>query len=68
MSYRQGAGQCPRCNEGRLLGWDELKEEERVVVGRLPAAADYSAAERRATHRWCTNCWFEETQRTASDA
>jgi hypothetical protein len=50
------------------LGWDELKEEERMVVERLPAAADYSAAERRATHRWCNTCWHEEMESATSDA
>ncbi|HYJ48182.1 MAG TPA: hypothetical protein VEV81_16335 [Pyrinomonadaceae bacterium] len=68
MSYRQGARRCPRCGEGRLVGWNELNEEEREVANRLPAAADYSAAERRATHRWCTNCWHEETEGAASNA
>jgi hypothetical protein len=29
------------------------------VVKRLPASADYQAADRQATHRWCTRCWYE---------
>jgi len=49
---------CPRCGEGRLLGWRVLSEEEREVVRRLPASADYSLDERKATHRWCTRCWY----------
>lgn len=41
--------------------WDELSDEEREVVKRLPARADFKAAERQAMHRWCTRCWHEET-------
>lgn len=59
---------CPRCRVGRLLGWDELSDEEREVVRRLPHAAEYSLDERQATHRWCTNCWYEETESETSDA
>jgi hypothetical protein len=51
---------CPRC-EGRLRSWDELSDEEREMIKRLPASADYSLDERKARHRWCTRCWFEET-------
>jgi hypothetical protein len=39
--------------------WDELSEDEQELVRRLPASADYSAAERAIKHRWCTRCWFE---------
>jgi hypothetical protein len=45
----------------RLRAWRELSEEERLVVRRLPASADYPEEERAATHRWCTRCWHEET-------
>jgi len=52
---------CPRCGEGRLRSWRELNEEERMVVLRLPASADYTRDERESRHRWCTLCWHEET-------
>ena len=51
---------CPRCGNHRLRSWSELSDEEREVVKRLPASADYSLEERQA-HRWCTRCWFEDT-------
>jgi len=51
---------CPHCQAGRLRGWGELNEEEREVVKRLAASADYSADERAARHRWCTKCWYED--------
>lgn len=53
------SNQCPRCGAGRLRGWSELSEEEQEVVRRLPASANYSLGERRASHRWCTRCWYE---------
>jgi hypothetical protein len=56
------SNRCPRCGEGRLRSWQELDDEEREVVRRLPASADYTPDERRARHRWCTRCWHEEKQ------
>ena len=52
---------CPRCEGPRMLVWDDLNDEEREVVKRLPGSADYSLEARRARHRWCTRCWYEET-------
>ena len=53
---------CPRCGEGRLLGWGELDEDQREVVKRLPEAVDYRRSEREERHRWCPRCWFESTE------
>ena len=55
----ESSNQCPRCGAGRLRGWSELNDEERELVRRLPASAEYSLEERQATHRWCTKCWYE---------
>ena len=52
---------CPKCHEGALRSWDELIDEEREVVKRLPGSADYDEADRKARHRWCTRCWHETT-------
>jgi hypothetical protein len=51
--------QCPRCGAARMRGWGELSDEEREVVRRLPASAEFSLEERKAIHRWCTRCWYE---------
>lgn len=51
---------CPRCGQGRLHTWHELNDEEREVVRRLPASADYTLNERTATHLWCKRCWHEQ--------
>ena len=48
--------------------WDELSDEERDVVNRLPASAEYASDERVATHLWCTRCWYEETGGTEQRA
>ncbi|HYE63955.1 MAG TPA: hypothetical protein VD966_00140 [Pyrinomonadaceae bacterium] len=56
----QSEERCPRCGEGRMRAWQQLSEEEREVVRRLPASADHSAGERVARHRWCPRCWHEE--------
>lgn len=52
---------CPRCGEGLLRSWQELTEEEREVVRRLPASGDETLDERRTRSRWCTRCWYEAT-------
>ncbi len=67
MSERPGT-RCPRCGEGLLRGWNELSEEEQTVTRSLEGAVDYSPGEREATHRWCTNCWHEETESAPCDA
>jgi hypothetical protein len=43
-----------------MQSWSELSDDERKIVQRLPASADYSLEERKARHRWCTRCWYEE--------
>ena len=51
---------CPKCDKPGLKAWGELNDEEREVVKRLPASAEYSLEERKALHTWCTRCWFED--------
>lgn len=59
---------CPRCAAARLRAWDELTDDEREVVRRLPASAVAPLAERAARRRWCARCWHEEARETARDA
>jgi Zn ribbon nucleic-acid-binding protein len=56
---------CPQCHEGVLKSWAELNDEEREVVKRLPAASEYSAAERERLHHWCVRCWHETSAERA---
>ena len=51
----------PRCDAERLRSWPELDAEQQEVVRRLPASANVSLEARKARHRWCTQCWFEES-------
>jgi ribosomal protein S27AE len=60
----QGERLCPRCGEGCLKAWYELSKEEREVVERLPASADYMLDARTTRRRWCTRCWHEEGSET----
>jgi alpha-ketoglutarate-dependent taurine dioxygenase len=60
--------QCPRCGTGQMRAWNELSDEEREVVRRLPAAADYSLEERQGSRQWCTRCWYEEGSGVRQDA
>ncbi|HEV7475759.1 MAG TPA: hypothetical protein VGN90_17015 [Pyrinomonadaceae bacterium] len=53
-------GRCPKCGAGTLQTWEELSDDEREVVRRLPGSAAYQFSERRTRHRWCTRCWHEE--------
>jgi hypothetical protein len=74
MSFEEGAGAdllqdgCPRCLTERLRAWRELSDEERAVVERLPASADYPLEERTARHRWCKRCWYEASSAPPLDA
>ena len=43
--------------------WEELKPDEQEVVKRLPASADYPAAERQEPISG-TRCWYEATSGT----
>jgi hypothetical protein len=58
------SNRCPRCEATRLRTWEALSDQEREVVKRLPASAEYSLEWRQANHRWCTRCWYEDSGRT----
>jgi hypothetical protein len=64
--HMTGKDSCPRCHERSLKSWAELNDEEREVVKRLPASAEYSLEERQSRHRWCTRCWHEETSASSA--
>ena len=50
---------CPRCDNPRMKLWDELSDEQKMLVERLPLSADFPL-ETRKKHRFCERCWFEE--------
>lgn len=50
---------CPRCLFPLLGTWDDLTDEQKLLVERLPASADFPL-EQRKKHRFCTRCLYEE--------
>jgi len=52
---------CPRCEKRGLKSFEQLTDEERELIKRLPGATAFSEDDRRAAHRWCTRCWYEES-------
>ena len=58
---------CPRCQTGKLKTWTELTADERILVERLPASAEFSPEERKR-HRFCTRCRFETNNFRESNA
>jgi hypothetical protein len=58
---------CPQCGGARLKTWDELTDEQQFLVERLPASAEYTKEERKK-HRFCTRCWFEESDLNVKQA
>jgi len=55
---------CPNCGAGKMKTWDELDFEQKIIVERLPASAEYSKTERKK-HRFCGRCFFEEIESQA---
>jgi len=59
---------CPRCERGRLKPWSELSGDEQEAAKRLPGSVGIPMTERQTTHRWCTECWYEDEGRDARHA
>jgi ribosomal protein S27AE len=58
---------CPRCGSAMMKNWGDLTEEQQMLARKLPLSAEYSHAARKR-HRFCTRCWFEETEKRNSTA
>jgi len=52
---------CPKCGAAKMKTWDELDFEQKIIVERLSASAEYSKTERKK-HRFCARCFFEEIE------
>ncbi|HKO99224.1 MAG TPA: hypothetical protein VJU86_19650 [Pyrinomonadaceae bacterium] len=52
---------CARCGDVQVKSWANLTDDEKEVVSRLRQSAEYTEAERRLNHEWCTRCWHEQT-------
>ena len=53
--------ECPRCASAKMKNWDELDDEQKFLIERLPASAEFSPAERKK-HRFCERCFFEDVE------
>jgi DNA-directed RNA polymerase subunit RPC12/RpoP len=49
---------CIRCGSQKMKSWDELSDEQKFLVERLPASAEFSLDERKK-HLFCPRCWNE---------
>ncbi|MCA1622213.1 MAG: hypothetical protein LC768_00210 [Acidobacteria bacterium] len=43
-----------------MKNWEALTDEQKFLVERLPLNTDFTL-EQRKKHRFCEQCWFEET-------
>ncbi len=53
--------ECPKCGKSRMKKWGDLTDEQRFLVERMPASAEFTL-EQRKKHRFCDRCWFEDTR------
>ena len=52
---------CPQCGAPKMKSWQELSDEQKFLVERLPFNTEFSP-EQRKKHRFCERCWFEEIE------
>jgi hypothetical protein len=58
---------CPKCRSTKLKSWNELNDEQKFLVERLPLSAEFSP-EQRKKHRFCERCWFEDAEAESNAA
>jgi hypothetical protein len=51
---------CPKCGSPKIKQWDELTDDEKFTIERLPGSSEFSSEERRR-HRFCARCFYEDT-------
>ncbi len=50
---------CPNCGAAALKNWQDLTDEQKFLVERLPMSAQYTLEQRRK-NLFCPRCWFEQ--------
>ncbi|MBA3633392.1 MAG: hypothetical protein H0W58_11400 [Acidobacteria bacterium] len=50
---------CPQCSLPKLKTWEELTDEQKFLVERLPLNTGFTLEERKK-HLFCPRCWFEK--------
>ena len=53
---------CPRCAAPKMKDWEDLTDEQKFLVERLPLNTAFTPDERKK-HRFCERCFFEETEK-----
>ena len=53
---------CPRCDAPKMKNWEDLTDEQKLLVERLPLNSNFTPEERKK-HRFCERCFFEETEK-----
>jgi predicted nucleic-acid-binding Zn-ribbon protein len=51
---------CIKCGGVKFARWDELDDEQKMIVERLPASAEFSLEHRKKHSTWCVRCFYEE--------
>ncbi len=67
MNGLENGNTCPRCGSLKLKPWADLTDEQKFIAERLPMSAEYPSHTRN-THRFCTQCWFEQTESKSENA
>ena len=52
------SNKCPKCDYKKLKTWDELSEDEKIIV--KVKHSEFTLQEKKR-HRFCVRCGFEET-------
>jgi hypothetical protein len=50
---------CPQCGAPKMKNWEDLTDEQKFLVERLPLNTDFTLKQRKK-HRFCERCWFED--------
>jgi hypothetical protein len=50
---------CIKCGGVKFKRWDDLDDEQKMIVERLPASAEFSLEHRKRHSRWCVRCFYE---------
>lgn len=50
---------CPRCQFSKMKSWEQLNDEEKMLVERLPMSATLSPVQRKK-NIFCPRCWHEQ--------
>jgi ribosomal protein S27AE len=50
---------CPQCGAPKMKDWQDLTDDQKLLVEKLPLNTDFSP-EQRKKHRFCERCFYED--------